>query len=109
MENKSEYFWRVKSINVGGGSDWSDIFSFETIIGSPSITTLTTPENGSTITTLLPEFNWVSVDLADNYNYELATDSEFANILLDSTLRGTSFIPVEKLQNGTEYFWRVRA
>lgn len=105
----SQYFWRVRGINEAGESDWSEIWSFTTILAAPSITILSTPANNSSVNTLLPEFSWNEADRADQYSFQLASDQDFSSIALDSTLTATTFVPTNKLDSGADYYWRVKA
>jgi len=53
-------------------------------------------------------FEWESVSGAQEYEFELATDSGFTSIVDTQTLNVTS-AEVSDLANDTEYFWRVLA
>ncbi|MBK8663009.1 MAG: fibronectin type III domain-containing protein [Ignavibacteriales bacterium] len=46
LANYSQYYWRVKAINVGGESDWSMIWNFKTL-GNPYASNLLTPLDAS--------------------------------------------------------------
>jgi len=43
LDNDTEYYWRVRSSNECGSSDWSEVFSFRTI---PSFCTIFTSSDG---------------------------------------------------------------
>lgn len=109
LSNETAYYWRVKASNAGGESEWTSGWSFITIKSAPSITILENPTNESSINTLLPEFTWIKTDSTDNYSFQLSTSSEFTGLVIDSTLTDTTLIPIDKLDNGTSYYWRVRA
>ncbi|MFQ6129440.1 MAG: OmpL47-type beta-barrel domain-containing protein [Candidatus Hadarchaeaceae archaeon] len=72
---------------------------------------LVSPENGTTIDTLTPRFDWSDVGGAGSYMLEIATDKNFLNtILTKSATESTATLSeTEKLSYGTHYYWRVRA
>jgi len=53
-------------------------------------------------------FEWEVVADAEEYEFELATDSGFANIV-DNQIVNVNSAEVSGLANNTEYFWRVLA
>lgn len=57
-------------------------------------------------TTIL--FEWSAAARADDYTFELASDSLFSTIVTDQSLPGTQFL-VDSLDYLTTYFWRVKA
>ncbi len=73
----------------------------------PAAPALLSPPNKSAGTEI-PEFTWDSVDGADDYQIEIATDSKYKNVV-DSTPTGgaTSYTPAS-LESGT-YYWHVRS
>lgn len=78
---------------------------------SPSTApSLVSPENGTTIDTLTPRFDWSDVTGAESYTLEVATDKNFSNIVLTkSAIESTATLSeTEKLSYGTHYYWRVR-
>ncbi|MEX2478493.1 MAG: BspA family leucine-rich repeat surface protein [Gracilimonas sp.] len=109
LAHDTQYSWRVRGNNTIGNGEWSDTWSFSTIIEVPLNSTLLTPENGSNVNTLLPEFKWNEAERARDYILHIALDQEFSNILVDSTTVDTSLIPSSKLDNGNDYYWRVKA
>ncbi len=109
LANETTYYWRVKASNAGGESNWSDAWSFTTIVEAPNATQLLSPVNESDVTTLLPEFFWFDPPTSADFRFQLAASPEFSNTLLDSTLSDTSLVLVQKLDSGLDYFWRVRA
>ena len=71
---------------------------------------LVSPENGTTIDTLTPRFDWSDVVGAENYTLEVATDKNFSNIVLtkSATESTATLSETEKLSYETHYYWRVR-
>ena len=57
LDYLSNYYWRVKVLNSGGESGWSDIWTFKTL-GQPSTVTLLHPINNAVNQPLEIEFQW---------------------------------------------------
>ncbi|NUN09956.1 MAG: choice-of-anchor D domain-containing protein [Ignavibacteriaceae bacterium] len=109
----TQYYWRIKAINSGGESAWSDVWTFKTL-GSAYPVTLVSPVNQSEN---LPvngiTFKWRKaterIETILKYQFQLAEDSLFVVLNTnDSTLTDTS-VQVINLRYGTGYYWRVRA
>ena len=113
LANYSQYYWRVKAINVGGESDWSTVWNFKTL-GTPTVVTLVTPENNAVnvpINNVV--FNWTKaydrLETIQRYRFELKTDSTSGTfVIVDTLLTDTTKI-VGSLQNLTGYYWRISA
>ena len=70
---------------------------------------LTSPDNNRTGVSSRPDFEWMPVENALSYDFELATTIDFESGLeLDSSLTDTMLTPVDNLDKGVEFFWRVR-
>lgn len=76
----------------------------------PAAPTLISPENGITIDTRTPTFDWDAVAGAAQYILGVATDNNFSNIVCTkTTIESTATLSeTEKLSYGTHYYWRVR-
>lgn len=74
----------------------------------PDAVALFSPANVEENVSLSPTLSWGDI-LADNYEYELALDNTFTNIISSGTTAGTAFTQQTALEQGTFYFWRVRA
>ncbi len=105
-----KYYWRVRAKNLGGYSDWSEIWNFTTIVDKPSVVTLVYPGNKKKkIPYNNPEMKWNNVDLADFYFLEVSTEPDFNDVSFsDSTLTDTTKVLMNLLE-GTNYFWHVGA
>ncbi len=105
------YFWRVKAYNQYLESYWSPTWQFSTLpcenyVGVPE---LRYPENNSQdIDTTNVEFQWSSVDNATDYEFQLSTNQDFSNIVIDTTVQATNY-NFYNLLHCTDYYWRVRA
>ena len=94
------------------GDDGSDLQErgFGLLLEPPPVATeLLLPANGSLNTELRPDFSWEAIDGIDLYTVQLATDSEFNNLVIDEQVADRVFTPSSDLAIGTEYFWRVRS
>lgn len=109
LDYLTKYYWRVNATYPYDTSDWSDVWNFTTIIEAPETPILVTPVNSSFNHTTDLSFNWDSSLRADKYEFQLATDTLFQNIVvIDTSITGTSRV-VTGLSYNTNYFWRVRA
>ncbi len=75
----------------------------------PGAVSLWSPGNGWTQQPLDQQLSWGTVEFAERYELQVATEGTFAAPMVwDSTLSSNTYVP-GVLANGTEYFWRVRA
>jgi len=58
---------------------------------------------------LNPFFEWSAASQASSYLLEVATDSEFSDIVYSVTVEGTSHKAESMLDSMTTYYWRIRA
>jgi uncharacterized repeat protein (TIGR01451 family) len=108
--NSTQYYWRVRAKNVGGWSNWSNRWSFTTIIAPPIAPLLVTPANGATNQSVSPALLWNTSGTAANYDLQVATDTGFTQrVIPDDTTLTDTFKNVTGLLNSTTYYWRVRA
>ncbi|GMU87070.1 MAG: hypothetical protein AMXMBFR48_23110, partial [Ignavibacteriales bacterium] len=110
-QNYTEYFWRV--IVSNGTSDTSDVFRFKTL-GNPYASTLIQPANNSGNHPLNNVvFMWTKarerIETIQKYQYQLSTDSLFANVVVSDTTLTDTTKSVSGLSYLTKYYWRVRA
>lgn len=113
LEDKTEYFWRVKSINDAGKSDWSDVWSFTTRGGLPQKVTLISPNNESEDVKFPFQLEWAADENAESYALQVADQSDFGGfsvIISESSLSETDFqIESTDLETNTTYYWRIKA
>ena len=77
---------------------------------APNAVTLTNPANGETNVSIDTYLNWSETQTSLTYEIQVALDSNFNQIILSqSGLDQPSFDPAGALNNGTTYYWRVRA
>lgn len=106
LEFFTDYYWRVCAINGEDISNWSDVWTFRTVMGKvqhsqPSNDTINQP------TTVL--FHWNKLKGADMYQLQVSLDSNFRNYILNTTGIQDTFLIVKDLKYSNIYFWRVRA
>ncbi len=86
-------------------SDWSQFTTSGEITESPL---LLYPQNGATDQAININFQWQSVQNADNYLFELSTDPWFSNHI-NYTNTPSTYILITGLAPKTTYYWRVTA
>ena len=90
LANETNYFWRVKANNPTGSGNWSQVFTFTTIVNIPDKPVLIFPMNNSLNNLTTIQFRWKKVNKAQKYFYELSKDSLFSALVeKDTTLTDT--------------------
>jgi len=108
------YYCRVK-VASPMMSKWSTAVKFNTMIPSDVNEGLNaegriSPINGSSGVPLTPAITWGSVNSATSYDFKIATDAAFTNVVESKDgLTTTVFSPSKPLSANTVYFWEVRA
>ena len=98
-------YWRVKAISANGVSRFSSLYSFRTMIASP---TLLYPKNDSAGYLVTPKLVWGAVKGAAQYEVQVFKSStNSSNRVIDTTLTSanTSYTINQILLNNTTYFW----
>lgn len=109
LANDASYFWRVRSLNAGGSSAYSPVWTFRTVVAVPDVPTLDAPADSATDLPVTIPFSWTAALRATSYRLEISADPSFATLVhVDSTLTGTTK-GVGPLAYSTRFFWRVRA
>ncbi|MFH1227319.1 MAG: DUF2341 domain-containing protein, partial [Planctomycetota bacterium] len=108
LANNTTYYWRVKSVNIGGSSNWSSYRTLTTVVAIP---TLSSPANNATLISINPNLTWIDVPGAAVYQVQVVTGTDFSVVPLafdQSGIANTSKA-ITGLANYTLYSWRVRA
>ncbi|MCA9874292.1 MAG: hypothetical protein KC441_11575, partial [Anaerolineales bacterium] len=79
---------------------------FDSLGVTPS---LVSPANGANNVPIQPTLTWNTVGGAATYFVEVATDSNFNNVIESGTVNGVSYAVAGPLDGSTLYFWRVTA
>ncbi len=107
----TKYFWRVKSVNSGGISDWSAVWNFTTLqLLAPTAPLLVSPLNASVNIPLNPLLDWNNVATANSYRVQIGLDLNFVLLILDSNINVSQLnVPSSLLSYNSLYFWRINA
>ncbi len=112
-EDGTVYYWRVRSSN---GSEWktsSETWSFINIRAQiPSSPTIISPEDGTTVNGNTITYKWEAKENADRYLLEVNTDKDWDSRKwkqLKDVGNVTEYTDNGYLNDGTYYYWRVRA
>jgi hypothetical protein len=104
-----EYFWRVR-VAMGQPvlSRFSEVRSFTMEVAPPGAVLNVAPAPGEQDVNTMPSFSWGAIGGADLYEFELAADSEFTDIVTSGTSGSNVFVSDVELEYGATYYWRVR-
>jgi hypothetical protein len=104
------YYWRVRA-SAPINSTWSEVRTFTVQALAAAVPALASPTNGATILNQSPAFSWSPVTGTTKYEFQLSTTPTFGTtVLTDTPASAGTLVPVTiKLEQGKQYFWRVRA
>jgi hypothetical protein len=100
------YYWRVSSTLGNCESGWSDVSSFTTYEGSPS---LVYPEDQEINLPLQIFFEWDEVDFAESYDIQLSLTDDFSIIEKARFDVDGTVVWITELKEKETYYWRVRS
>ncbi|MBM2816158.1 MAG: hypothetical protein HW421_2920 [Ignavibacteria bacterium] len=104
LENFKTYYWHIIAIKDNGYSNWSDTWSFRTIIGAPM---LEQPSDNITGVPIDGKLFWKPANGAESYNLQVSKNNDFLPIIIDKTSLKDTFLDYKSLEENTIYFWRV--
>ncbi len=107
LKPATEYFWRARAVNEVGASAWSGAARFTTRLNPPAAPILLMPLNGALDIARDLMLRWEAG--GDHYDLQVATDEQFANLLVDEAEIDSAFFALSELSPFTTYFWRVRS
>ncbi len=110
LSNSIVYYWKVRGKSGMILYEFSNTWSFTTIISAPAgVPGLITPLNNSIILSLTPTLDWSDVATAIKYDVMVSTDSLYNTYtVFDSSTVSQYIIPDNKLTFNTKYYWKVR-
>jgi hypothetical protein len=109
-------YWRTLPNGVSPAA-WSAVHSFYSA-NPPGVPTLSSPANGSLLTTYAPRLDWSNSSVPDGttffgYWLQIATDSSFASLVRDDILPGLTnsekTLTETPLDPNLTFFWHVCA
>jgi hypothetical protein len=107
VDNNTAYYWRVKSFNEGGESDWTPPQMFTTV--SPYLT-LTIPNGGEEWQRGLEYFIQWDDNLAENVVLELYQSQTLVSILDTAVSTGAYLWEIPfNMPTGNDYFVKVKS
>jgi len=109
LKNKTVYYWRVRGVNIGGNSEWSEVWSFKTIVAIPAAPVLASPANGGKNIVKNTLLKWNAVQDAETYKLQVFTDAALSSAFDDDSTITTAEKQLSGLKSGMKYFWRVNA
>lgn len=100
------YYYRVYGKKIIFTSGYSTTEWIRTPMTAP---TLSSPEAG-TVIPFVPVLQWTTAPNAFTYTLQVASDTNFSNIVYTIIAPGltSSPVPPANLQNSTRYYWRVK-
>lgn len=104
------YYWKVLATNSSGSSAYSGAWSvtLTTPLPLPSVPTLISPADGSTVEDLTPTFDWNDAANATSYHIQIATKSNMTGLVVDTDVATSTYTPPSNMAVDV-YYWRVLA
>ncbi|HEX2960073.1 MAG TPA: fibronectin type III domain-containing protein, partial [Chitinispirillaceae bacterium] len=102
------FYWRVCAVRAGVAGPWSDTWTFTTLPTVPDTVPVYTPPN-QVNTPLNTTIVWGRVPGTVTFHVQIALDSLFISMLRNDSSFTDTVLNISGLENGTKYFWRVRA
>ena len=109
LSARTKYFWRVIPSNEAGTGPASEtrIVTSSTYSSTPGLVTRIGPTDKKSVPSNNVQFNWQNEPSTQNYRIQVSTVSNFSTLVVNTLVPGTSF-EIQKLNNFTTYYWRIR-
>ncbi|MFO7895990.1 MAG: SUMF1/EgtB/PvdO family nonheme iron enzyme, partial [Candidatus Cloacimonadales bacterium] len=110
MELATSYYWRVKAMV----SNWSEVRAFTTIstyVDDDVLLLYPVNDSETDAVVQVPSFTWERLAGSNHYRIQIATDSNFSDLLVEELTSSNSY----QIENGDAlqydgvYYWRVRS
>lgn len=96
------------SYTINSSATCDNVLLFDA--NAPAVPTLLLPGDGANEESLVPTFTWDEANNADTYTLLVATDANFANIVVNQTgLTTMSYSYNGVLNSDSTYYWRVQS
>lgn len=106
LNYNTRYYWKVRSKTNSNYSSWQQYREFITVFEPPE---LQSPENDIACLDTNIVLKWHSINIAIHYNLEIASDTNFQNVIFRKEKLKDTIIKISGLLTGTKYFWRIQA
>lgn len=108
LSNVAPGSYTVTVSGTDGVNNVTETFTL-TITAPAAAPVFVAPANAAINVNVLTAFDWNAVAGATSYNFQLATDANFTNIVTDQTVTQTAYTLTSPLNVNTTYYWRVTA
>ncbi|MEW6193556.1 MAG: fibronectin type III domain-containing protein [Bacteroidota bacterium] len=108
LKSNTIYFWRVRSRNIFGISNWTEKFSFKTV-APPQPPKLLHPLSLTKDVSLNPILSWTKLGNADSYALQVSAEDSFTDLIFNQTGLTDTTLQITGLEFFTTYYWRISA
>jgi hypothetical protein len=108
LSNCVTYYWRIQSKNAAGISSWSTGWSFKITPATPAVPSLTLPADNAVNVPLSTTLSWSGDVCSYRYHLQVAKDTAFTNLVLNTVLSSASS-PITFTEQNQLFYWRVKA
>ncbi|HAV10292.1 MAG TPA: hypothetical protein DCX22_01570 [Dehalococcoidia bacterium] len=104
------YSYRIRAYGIAGDSAYSNEASATTLPPPLAAPILSEPVSNAIVSTLTLRMQWHESPEMTRYGIQIATDNDFANLIVSETNLTSSYydVPSDALTWKSLYFWRVR-
>ncbi len=102
-----DYYWRVRSVNAGKASEYSEAFKFTTACAAPGHIY---PAKGEK--NVYPDevkMKWSQSEGATKYHLQVGTTHSLSKLVADEILAINEFDAINIFKEQSRYFWRIAA
>ena len=109
IEDGDRIWWRVKSIDEGGGEYWAEEMDWRFTVDL--VFHLLSPERGEVVDTTTPVLDWEDSPVPDHESYTLwwGTDPDFYDYNEVADIGESEYTITEGIQDGDRIYWRVKS
>ena len=101
-------YWKVRSINTHGCSDYSSPWAFRIVLNLPETPSLVEPSNMTEIANSTPNFSWSKTNYTNAYEILVDNNSDFLSPEINITITTNDFTPTSDLAEDV-FYWKVRS
>lgn len=101
---ETTFFWRVRATHSNGSSNWSEVWSFETMIEVE----LDSPDDEEDGIHPLVELEWDDYDGLTEFIYQYSMEEDFSSGTIEGLVEDEEYVEINGLYFGDTYYWRVK-